>query len=189
MHHTRSRRETLLGWGLLVYTWRKLCPGSPFPKLVFSPSGKPRFADGVLRFNLSHTTSLICLAVSDAGDVGVDVQSLEAPSDALSRKVLTPGEQAALSAARDRALCFTRFWTQKEAFVKLTGEGIARGFATLDFAPFSGQASFSAFGARFLTEERGDAVVTLCAAEEGTVSKQDVTQKEMENVLFFCADS
>ncbi len=188
VRHARSRRESLLGWGLLVFAWRFSAPNTPLPPLSFAERGKPFFKSGALHFNLSHTDTLVCLALSETGKIGVDAQTPKNPSDALVRKVLTPAERAVYAAADDKAMCFTRFWTQKEALVKQTGEGLSHGFDTLDFAPFAGQDSFSAFGCDFLSETLCGAAVTQCAEHLPSAVSCAVTQAQMEKVLFFEKD-
>lgn len=182
--HARARRESLLGWALLLFAWQRRFPGEPLPPLAFSESGKPRFSGDPFFFNLSHTDTLVCLVLSETGEIGADAQTLKAPSDALVRRVLTPAEQAVFAASEEKALCFTRFWTLKEALVKQTGEGLSRGLDTLDFAPFATQDRFSAFGLQFASETVGSAAVSYCAAQlSPRVTEQFVTQREMECLI------
>ncbi len=183
LRNERARRESLLGWGLLVFAWTLRFPGTPFPELRFSEQGKPAFADAPFWFNLSHTDTLVCLALSETGEIGADAQTLKAPSDALVRRVLSSAEQAVLVASRDKALCFTRFWTMKEALVKQTGEGLSRSFATLDFAPFAAAGRFSAFGLDFTAETYCGAVVSCCAKRLSKEPPRFVTQQEMECLI------
>ena len=184
IRNERARRESTLGWALLVYAWRLRFSEAPLPALTFFENGKPGFADDPFFFSISHTDTLVCLALNETGEIGADAQSPKAPSDALTRKVLTEAEQDVLSAADDKALCFTRFWTMKEAFVKQTGEGLSRAFGTLDFAPFAGADRFSAFGLDFSVMLCGNAVVSQCARRLSAGATRRVTQEDMENVFF-----
>ena len=56
--------------------------------------------------------------------VGVDIERIGRYDEALARHVLNDQEFAAVQQASDPQLAFTRYWTQKEAVVKLTGRGI-----------------------------------------------------------------
>ena len=82
-----------------------------------------------LRFNLSHSQDVAVYAVAPAGRVGVDVECLRpVPAWAkLASRYFSPQEQQRLSqlAGRAQQREFLRIWTQKEAYVKATGEGIA----------------------------------------------------------------
>ena len=100
------------------------------------------------------------------------------------RRVLTEAEQAVFDAASDKALCFTKLWTMKEAFVKQTGEGLSRPFATLDFAPFVREDRFFTRSLQFVSEMRFGAVITRCAANLSAGASRQVEQRQMEKVLF-----
>ena len=70
------------------------------------------------------------------------------------------------------------------AFVKQTGEGLSRSFASLDFAPFAEKDSFVAFNLEFAVETRLGAVITRCAERLLPGPGKQVTQRQMEKVLF-----
>lgn len=106
--------------------------GVPARRLAFhyGATGKPALACGRWQFNLSHSGALALLAVSTA-PVGVDVERRVGAlddSDALCAALCHPCERAALLAmsgpARSRRL--VGIWTAKEAYVKATGDGLAR---------------------------------------------------------------
>lgn len=81
--------------------------------------GKPRLAGAPadLSFNLSHTHGLIAIAVARGREVGVDVEWL-------GRKLRSAGDDPAGKRA------FLRNWTRREAYAKMTGEGLSRVLAT-----------------------------------------------------------
>ena len=160
--HPPAKQQTVLAWAVLVFALRE--NGYELPALFQSETGKPYFADLPLHFNLSHTDTLVCAALS-ASPVGVDAQTLTTASDAVVRRVLSAGEQQLLAAADDKAALFTRFWTQKEAYAKQTGEGLSRGFSTLDFAPYAWEDAFSAYCCVFRVWTLCGAVMTACGTE------------------------
>jgi 4'-phosphopantetheinyl transferase len=86
--------------------------------------GKPRLANGELRFNLTHSGELALVAVSSV-EVGVDVEQVKPHRDltGVAKRVFTAAERAEVAAGGDRA--FYRHWVAKEAFVKATGRGIS----------------------------------------------------------------
>jgi hypothetical protein len=72
-------------------------------------------------------------------EVGVDVE-LPRPrrTDAIARRFYAPGEIERLFAIEDaaaRADAFFRLWTCKEAFLKVTGEGLSRSTRSYEIAP------------------------------------------------------
>ena len=95
----------------------------------YGPHGKPRLAGTDLRFNISHSGALAVIALARV-EVGVDAELPRARrSDAIARRFYAPGEIERLFAEEDavrRADGFFRLWTCKEAFLKVTGEGLSR---------------------------------------------------------------
>jgi 4'-phosphopantetheinyl transferase len=94
--------------------------------------GRPTVTGGAaISFSLSHSGAFGVVAVAD-GDVrvGVDVEEVRPRGhlDALAARVLNDEEHAAwlaLDDADDRLRAFLRAWTEKEAYVKALGTGIA----------------------------------------------------------------
>ena len=109
--------------------------------IVLDPTGKPRLAPiapgtaaDALRFSLAHAGDVLLVAVSRAGDVGVDVERIDPTRDhaAITARYFASEEQVALAATPEaqRVEAFTRCWTRKEAMVKAIGTGIAGGLTT-----------------------------------------------------------
>jgi 4'-phosphopantetheinyl transferase len=92
--------------------------------------GKPRLAgDGHVHFNLSHCEERAVLAISDAAEVGIDLER-ERPIEHvdLAKRYFHPTEVAAITASRDEAAqrrAFFLVWTLKEAVVKALGTGLS----------------------------------------------------------------
>ena len=93
-------------------------------------NGKPRLLNGGPAFNLSHDRDLALVAVSVAGDVGVDLESVDPrlALDEVAPVSLTIHEQAWLQGLppRRRPRAFTACWVAKEAYLKAVGEGLRR---------------------------------------------------------------
>jgi 4'-phosphopantetheinyl transferase len=122
--------------------------------------GKPRVAAPAayrhLRFNLSHTRGLVACVVSDAAEVGIDVESRVRELDIsnLAPTVLTPAEMDKLrsfDASQEKAYFLTT-WTLKEAYVKACGEGLSMPLDTFSFDLHESGASI-----RFVDKSAGDA--------------------------------
>jgi 4'-phosphopantetheinyl transferase len=108
----------------------------------YGPYGKPRLLDRPTPvFNVSHSEEWALIAVSADGVLGIDIEAVREldDRDALAASVFSATENACLSAlpAADRLRAFFRCWTRKEAFVKATGDGLARSLVGFDvtFAP------------------------------------------------------
>jgi 4'-phosphopantetheinyl transferase len=81
-----------------------------------------------LHFNLSHTDGLVALAVSEAPDIGVDVEiaTRDLDCERLAISVFAPAELEAYRrvAAGERRSAFFVLWTLKEAYIKARGMGL-----------------------------------------------------------------
>ena len=96
--------------------------------LTFSKNdhGKEYINDKNIYFNVSHTSGLVCSAVSDS-EVGVDCETLrEIDWQALSERYFTEAERAVINGSPEPECEFFRIWTKKESYVKYTGEGLSR---------------------------------------------------------------
>jgi 4'-phosphopantetheinyl transferase len=90
--------------------------------------GKPYLADGGLAFNLSHSQDIGLVAVTAAGDVGVDIELVAPRADemAIARGLFASGEIECLESLTGdaRRLMFHRLWTCREAVLKAAGVGL-----------------------------------------------------------------
>lgn len=100
----------------------------PLPLIYrYGERGKPYFEDIPLYFNLSHSGDYVLCAVSER-EVGADIQRFQ-PVDAmkLAKRFFPEPECEALSrceGTQERQELFFRLWARKEAYGKLTGEGV-----------------------------------------------------------------
>jgi 4'-phosphopantetheinyl transferase len=102
-------------------------PPSVVP-IAIDPNGKPRVADGDLRFNLAHSGDVTLVAVTRGCEIGVDVELLRSIDYAreIAARSFHPAELAAIRAASAAQLpaLFMRLWTRKEAVLKAVGAGL-----------------------------------------------------------------
>lgn len=92
----------------------------------YGNAGKPYFRDNPFYFNLSHSGDYVFCVLSCA-EVGADIQKHQNyNNEHLARRFFSPQEIVALQNCREgQDALFYRLWTRKEAYGKLTGEGIA----------------------------------------------------------------
>ncbi|HVY60927.1 MAG TPA: 4'-phosphopantetheinyl transferase superfamily protein [Planctomycetota bacterium] len=93
------------------------------PRIGDDARGKPCLVDrpGGPFFNLSHSRGALAAIVSPSREVAIDIEAVRPYSAGLAGKVLSPAERARVRETAD----FYRFWTAKEAFMKLEGRGLA----------------------------------------------------------------
>lgn len=104
------------------------------------PNGKP-FVQGskAVYFNLTHSADVIILTVTEAGEIGVDIEQVDREFEWMRvDSVLAPIEIEWIkeNELTDPFSVYQRFfqiWTLKEAYIKCTGEGMSRHLKKLNF--------------------------------------------------------
>jgi len=95
------------------------------PDFEFGPHGKPYLLDSDKFFNLSHCPKGILCVVGDE-EIGCDVEEIVPDLDMdLCRMCFNEKEQDHILSSPQPTVEFTRLWTRKEAYLKLTGEGLS----------------------------------------------------------------
>jgi 4'-phosphopantetheinyl transferase len=93
------------------------------------PHGKPRVvADGAPEVSISHSGSLVALAVADTSPLGIDVEQIrDAEVGELARIAFSPAERTVFEtlSANEKQGAFFTYWSRKEAVVKATGKGMS----------------------------------------------------------------
>jgi len=100
----------------------------------YGDHGKPCL-DG-LHFNVAHSDGLALIAVSHAGEVGIDVEAVRwlDDFDALVARFFCSRESRLFARLPNelKPVAFFNLWTRKEAILKATGEGIAHSLNRVD---------------------------------------------------------
>jgi 4'-phosphopantetheinyl transferase len=88
--------------------------------------GKPFLVGRPLQFNLSHSHERALVGVMLDRELGVDIERARSGVEfhGIARRVFSAAERAAVS-VDDPLEIFYRIWTQKEAFIKALGLGLA----------------------------------------------------------------
>lgn len=103
---------------------------------AYGEEGKPRFLEyEKLHFSLSHSGDYVICAFSDQ-EVGADIQIHRKTGEGIAKRFFSKEDRLLLDRAgsgqlpEDRASLFFQIWTVKEAYMKLTGEGMKQGMDT-----------------------------------------------------------
>jgi 4'-phosphopantetheinyl transferase len=139
-----DRRGFLVSHGLLrkALSWAEPSVSPEDWVFATTPMGRPEVdrpeVSPRLRFNISHTNSLVACVVTSEMDCGVDVEDMSARYDieSLSRRILAASERAYIAALpeEERVCGFFRLWTLKEAYTKARGLGFSLPFEQLRFS-------------------------------------------------------
>ncbi|HYD53816.1 MAG TPA: 4'-phosphopantetheinyl transferase superfamily protein [Gemmatimonadaceae bacterium] len=139
-------------------------------RFVVGPHGKPALEPAAghgLAFNVAHSAGVVAIAVSRAGDVGIDVERRREVRalDRLVVRALTPDERALferwIAEGASSLDAFLRAWTVKEARLKALGLPIGAGLSRdhalsrqLPWCPFALPEGEDYFGAVALSTSR-----------------------------------
>jgi 4'-phosphopantetheinyl transferase len=121
------------------HAWRFRRTALGKPELIGPAGALPHGNVGPLRFNLAHSGRMIVCAVTDAGQIGVDVEQIRARRRMreLARRFFAPDELAWLDGqpAARRPEAFFRLWTLKEAYLKARGTGLSMSLSGFAVSP------------------------------------------------------
>jgi 4'-phosphopantetheinyl transferase len=131
----RDRRRFIVGRGVLrAILFRYLGIEPEFVQFRYGSRGKPYLAEKVsscgLRFSLAHSHELALYAFTRDREVGVDLEYVRPMPDAaqIAARFFSAREHAVFCALPkgQKLEAFYSCWTRKEAYLKATGEGLAR---------------------------------------------------------------
>lgn len=109
--------------------------GCPPQDLVFeaNPHGKPCLPG--LQFNLSTSAAYAVCVLSQAAQLGVDIEQQRPLADlqGMARICLTLAEYAVFQSLPDQNSAFFTWWTAKEAALKALGLGLGGGLKNIEF--------------------------------------------------------
>ena len=109
--------ELLAEWGRVHQL-----PINQQPIFLYNDYGAP-YIEGGPHFSISHCKRGIAVAVSE-NPIGIDIEAIRTFSPELMRKTMNEDEQLRITSSAIPEVEFIRFWTQKEALLKLQGTGI-----------------------------------------------------------------
>ena len=134
--------------------------GRPPAELRFRAGahGKPHLSGtdaGSLTFNVSHSGTVVLIALAHRAKVGVDIESwasrIDGPGiDRIADSAFSAHERGALRALApsERRAAFFAIWSRKEAYIKATGLGVSAGLRHFDVSHDPGDARLIADRAR-----------------------------------------
>ena len=121
-----GQRTCAAAYLLLCEGLRKEYDITEKPVFEYGEHGKPFLVDyPEIHFNLSHCREAVICILSDK-PVGADVESIREYKQSLVDYTMNPDEILQIQSAERPDVEFIKLWTQKEAVLKLSGEGISR---------------------------------------------------------------
>ena len=74
INNETRRKETLFSRFLLKKMYENVFKKT-LPALVYNKFGKPFFENSEVDFSISHSEGIVCVAISEKGKIGVDIQA------------------------------------------------------------------------------------------------------------------
>jgi 4'-phosphopantetheinyl transferase len=125
-----------------------------------------------IHFNITHSGSRIMVAVGFDSDVGIDAERVitDFDTDGFAEANYHPNELAELQKLKgdDETFFFYAVWTRKEAWLKLTGEGVNDKLRELDFSGKDAHPKLTPHGHQqvyMLTWKDGDDYIATLASD------------------------
>ncbi len=120
-----DRRARLLGKLLLRKSLREYGYGPDcLERIERDGYGRP-FLAGAVDFNISHSGRYVVCAVSDEGDVGIDVERVRPIELADFEDLVPPLHWKAIKESTDSDRSFCGYWTMYESVIKADGGGLS----------------------------------------------------------------
>ena len=147
-HFERDRRRFIVGRGVLRAILGRYLGVEPHRvRLRYGERGKPylagRFASSTLQFNLAHSRELALYAFTYGREIGIDLECIRPLSDAddIADRFFSARENAVFCTLpkSHKLEAFYNCWTRKEAYLKATGEGLARPLGQFDVSLAPGE--------------------------------------------------
>lgn len=121
----QSADAMVVGGALARYMLWKAFHIPPDARITYGEFGKPYLPNyPKAHFNISHSRSYVACVVYDR-PIGIDIQVVGPYRSAVARRVCTPEEVKQIEASTDPTTEFTGLWTQKEAYLKMSGRGLS----------------------------------------------------------------
>jgi 4'-phosphopantetheinyl transferase len=126
-----GQRLCVLAYLLLKKGLRETYGITENPIFEYNEHGKPSIVGHPeIFFNLSHCKEAVVCVVSDQ-PIGVDVESIREYRESLVNYTMNDEEICEIESSENPAASFIRFWTMKEATMKLIGTGISNDMKTV----------------------------------------------------------
>lgn len=112
-------------------------------RFTYNAYGKPGVPDSTLRFNVSHSGGWAMFAVTQAREVGIDLERINERTaiELIPARFFSARETAQLRAlpVEQQTHAFFRCWTRKEAYIKARGLGLSLPLDSFDVSLAPGE--------------------------------------------------
>ncbi|MBY7734460.1 4'-phosphopantetheinyl transferase family protein [Francisella philomiragia] len=144
--------------------------------------GKPYLQDHELYFNISHTKNKAIIVFANE-DIGVDAEEISSKRNVLliAERYFTKQEYQSLKTSEDTYNQFYKLWTLKEAQVKRSALGIARGLSDANFSKQNISWISNNYPEDFFTFNYQELIISICCQN---ITNQKIDLYEIQNFEF-----
>lgn len=106
-------------------------------------NGKPYLINGELKFNISHSGDYVAVAVNENKEVGIDIEKIREISAHTAKHIFSDSDKLFVFQSENiprskitdpqTLVRFFKVWTYKEAYSKMTGEGITDNLKNISY--------------------------------------------------------
>ena len=108
-------------------------PSDVLHRIKISPYGKLLLEDKI-QFNLSHSQTGVVCAITDNGNIGVDMEAIRETDINSFFDYMNEEEWKEIQESDDKQSAFFEYWTKKEAVMKADGRGLRLPFKQVHLA-------------------------------------------------------
>lgn len=145
-----------------------------------SSLGKPYIKDEPsIFFNLSHTPKAILCAISDHGEVGVDIEKMGNLLPTHLDLIYHPNELHYLKSLplKEQNKQLYKIWTRKEAYVKMNGTGIKKEMSIIDTLS-------NKKDEQYMTWEEGEYICSVCYSSNEKFNIEIISDDYIDKFIY-----
>lgn len=142
----------------------------------YSQKNKPIMRN--IKFNISHCSEAVAVAINDNEDVGVDVETRIFNYTDLKKYVLSNNE---INCNEIDEKIFRKIWTLKESYLKFTEDGLFENMKEIDFFNYIDKTEFEFNKLKFYYYESEKYCLSVCCFKK--LNRKILTYKEIKKYI------
>jgi len=142
----------------------------------------PGFNNDNYHFSVSHSNNCIAF-VSNTAPIGIDIEQLAPARMKVAKRFFCEAEYEYLTSLDPchSSVEFTTIWTKKEAYFKMTGDGLTKKIDSVNVLNFSDNIMF-------YSKNHSDYIVSVCSSNlNSPINVIDLTEEDLTQDIYECS--
>ncbi len=118
-----KKKQTVYGEWLVKTALSKMLDTNIESIILERKNGKPFIKNFPLFVSISHSGNFVAAAFNET-EIGIDIEVMREVNLAVAKKFCVATDLEFLNSQENKTEAFLKIWTTKEAFLKMTGDGI-----------------------------------------------------------------